>query len=215
MPRLVVAYHRPGEPHGAAIVEDLALQAKSRVTSNVEIYTAPLEEAAQLCAPGDGIAALLPARGGHLDGLRDKAYKRNCRVWGPLPRRIVASYIVEASRTARGCLGMRLVYWKAKRLADAQEEDLAGAAREASRKLGKNIVLHPHIPGLPPAPPANGWCAIMASLLPGRLPGLYVREGWRVVGRYILEPAPVRRLVVDWLTTLIALVESGQPLGPS
>ena len=193
MAGLVLAYHEPGLPGGSRLVEELA--------SALGAAAAPLEEAASHCSPGGLVVALLPARGGHLESLRSEAGARGCRVTGPLPPGILGHYAA-CMLSRASCGGGWIAYWRAKRLVEEQEEDMLEAARVASGILGRGVGLAPYEPGRPPRPPAPGACVVVASLLPGRLPGALRRLGWRVVGESLLSDPEAAREVASWVGSL-------------
>ena len=194
MASLVLAYHEPGLPGGSKLVEELAL--------TVGATAAPLEEAPSRCSPGGLVVALLPARGGHLESLRGEAGVRGCGVAGPLPPGILGRY---AARMLSGasCGGGWIAYWRAKRLVEEQEEDMLEAAGVASGILGREVGLAPYEPGRPPKPPVPGACVVVASLLPGRLPGALRRLGWRVVGESLLSDPEAAREIASWVVSLV------------
>lgn len=196
---VVLAYHRPGSPRGVAHVESMASRLSARL--GVTVRAEEIEEAPAACREGGLVAALLPARGGHLASLESEAAARGCRLAGPVPARVLAAYLAEAARLGgRGCGGrVYLAYWRAKRYTRLQEADLARAARLAESEAGLRVGLAAYEPPLPPRPPLGGACAAVASMLPGRLPGILAAAGWRVIGEYVLASVAARRVVEEWV----------------
>jgi hypothetical protein len=199
VPRLVVAYHKPGDSRGSLLIDELV----SRVETprGVEVVHADIEEAAEHCDGAGAVAALLPARGGHLEVLASEGKRVGCRVYGPLPTTILASYVAEMAGR-NGCRSVAIGFWRAKRFDNLQLEDMGRAAEEASRVLGARVALQPYTPGQPLERPRGEACIVIASLLPGRLPRVYEQAGWRVAGRYILESRRAVEGIARWLSLI-------------
>jgi len=193
---VILAYHSPGSGGAEALVEGLA--------AGLGVRAAPLESAPGACRRGGLIVALLPARGGHLATLASEAWGRGCRLAGPIPPSLVGSYAAHALSRG-GCRGGFLVYWRARRLRALQDYDMRLAALEASGELGGVVKPLPYIPGRDPRPPGRGACAVVATLLPGRLPRVLEGLGWRVAGSSMLESSAGWELIRSWLAGLIGL----------
>ena len=118
-PVLVLVYHEPGEDDSR--VRQIAAALGAAAVTIGQLRSARL-------GPGDSVALLMPMRGGHYHEVEEVALSRGASWLGRMPPQLTARAIVRAAR-ARGCGSVSLYYWRAKRFAEEQEEDVREIAR--------------------------------------------------------------------------------------
>lgn len=174
---LVLVYHEPGGDDSR--VRQIAAALGATAMTIGQLRSAGL-------GPGDSVALLMPMRGGHYHEVEEVVLSRGASWLGRMPPSLTARAVARAAR-ARGCGSVTLYYWRARRFAEEQEEDV----REIARLLEEG--------GLRVA--ECGECVAPLSLLGGRLLEEAAELARRCSARlleplaYLVEPSDL----LEWL----------------
>jgi hypothetical protein len=178
--RFILVFHDPGLSEGLKLVEDLVSRLSQQVRFKIIAYPiSDVERGVAGIEEGDVVFALLPFRGGHLVQVTDYALGRRALGVYKIPLDLIARRVVER---LEGCRSATLLYWRAKRFVEEQEEDLKFIASTIKRSLGVEVRLASSCEDR-----VCDGCLVVTSLLPGRLTLEALRSGGEVRIPYLLE----------------------------
>ena len=203
----MLVYHKPG-PEGWVVLERFTSSLAALLPGPLEAVEVD-ESSPRECR---GATALLPAPGGHLEHARRAMAP--CRPEGPVPAEVSA---VALAGALGGCRAAALYYWAAKRLRDAQEAHMERVAVLLGRLAGARVEAAAlDFGSRPPPPPGGGWCALAATVAPGRLASALEAAGWRVAASSLLTSPGGFEALLSWAVTAMlggngAWAGSGSP----
>ena len=178
--RFILVFHDPGLSEGLKLVEDLVSRLSQQVRFKIIAYPiSDVERGVAGIEEGDVVFALLPFRGGHLVQVTDYALGRGALGVYKIPLDLIARRVVER---LYDCTSVTLLYWRAKRFVEEQEEDLKFIASTIKRGLGVEVRLASSCEDR-----VCDGCLVVTSLLPGRLTLEALRSGGEVRVPYLLE----------------------------
>ncbi len=188
--RIIVVFHDPGSSEGLKMIEDLISKVAQDVRFEILAYPISyIEKGVADIKNGDLVFALLPFRGGHLIQVVEYAFIRGAFGVYRIPLDLIAKRILER---LKGCTSVTLLYWRAKRFVEEQEEDLRFIASVIEEGLGGKVRFatgcEDHL--------CSG-CLVVTSLLPGRLTLEVLRSGGDVRVPFLLEV--LRDDIVAWI----------------
>ena len=187
--KIILVYHDPGLNEGYKIIEDLVLDV--RKAANLDVLACPIStiEAGGLCVDeGDLVFALLPFRGGHLEQVRRYTVERGGVFAGKIPLELIAEQVL---RSLQGCSTVVILYWRAKRFVEEQEEDLRYLGKIIEENLAAKVFYKTSCDE-----ECYGKCVVVTSLLPGRLTIEASRYG-DVRIPYLM--VTLRDVIVSWI----------------
>jgi len=187
--RIVLVYHDPGLNEGFKLIDGLASKIEMLTRLKVSSYPiSSIEEETADIGDGDVVFALLPFRGGHLAQVREYATKRGALLAGKIPLDIIARRVAEK---LLGCRSVTILYWKAKRFIEEQEEDLRSLVSYIRDATGVEVELKTSCSG------GCSGCIVVSSFLPGRLTLEALESGGDVRVPYLFEL--VEEDIVAWV----------------
>lgn len=188
--RLILVFHDPGLTEGLKMIEDLVSRLAHQGKFEVIAYPiSDIEREVASIGEGDLVFSLLPFRGGHLMQVIEYASKRGALEVYKLPLHLIARRVVEK---LEGCRSVTILYWKAKRFIEEQEEDLRFIASTVEKSLGGEVKLATRCEDR-----ICDGCVVVTSLLPGRLTVEALKSGGEVRVPFLLEI--LRDDIVAWI----------------
>jgi len=188
--RIILVYHDPGLSEGLKIMRELALTISQQVKLKVLTYSIKeIEKKVADIEEDDQVFILIPFRGGHITQIVNYILKKGVTRVYRIPLDFIARRILEK---IRDCKTATLIFRKAKRYVEEQEEDINFIKSFLENYLNVKVKLATSCKDQ-----ACEGCIIVASFLPSRLTLEALDSGNEVRVSYLLEV--LRDDIIAWI----------------